>query len=156
MRERFMPSEREKGITQPFIVYCTATTPLLVDCCDIPYMKDLPLCSFSHNLSTFVRSFTNPFLFFHSTLVLTSLCPFSLPLPLFPFLTPVHPPLPPLPPSLPLSLSLRELKNEVPERGVLGYLCCCCWKKPRAVVTVHLENAHDLKKQDITGAGDNF
>ena len=104
MRERFMPSEREKGITQPFIVYCTATTPLLVDCCDIPYMKYLPLCSFSHNLSTFVRSFTNPFLFFHSTLVLTSLCPFSLPLPLFPFLTPVHhPTLPSLPPSLSLS-----------------------------------------------------
>ena len=53
-------------------------------------------------------------------------------------------------------LSLRELKNEVPERGVLGYLCCCCWKKPQAVVTDHLENAHDLKKQDITGAGDSF
>ena len=32
-------------------------------------------------------------------------------------------------------------------------LCCCFWRRPLALVTVHLENAHDLKKQDLTGAG---
>ena len=47
----------------------------------------------------------------------------------------------------------RELVKDAPVRGMVGMLCCCCWSKPRAVVTVHLEDAHDLKKQDITGAG---
>ena len=47
----------------------------------------------------------------------------------------------------------RQLMMDVPVRGVMGILCCCCWKRPRALVTVHLEDAHDLKKQDITGAG---
>ncbi|CAI8004166.1 Calpain-5, partial [Geodia barretti] len=47
----------------------------------------------------------------------------------------------------------KELKLEAPERGVMGVLCCCLWRRPRALVTVHLENAHDLKKQDMTGAG---
>ena len=49
----------------------------------------------------------------------------------------------------------RQLMMDVPVRGVMGILCCCCWKRPRALVTVHLEDAHDLKKQDITGAGQN-
>ena len=49
----------------------------------------------------------------------------------------------------------RQLMMDVPVRGVMGMLCCCCWKRPRALVTVHLEDAHDLKKQDITGAGQN-
>ena len=47
----------------------------------------------------------------------------------------------------------RELVKAGPVRGVMGMLCCCCWKKPHALVTVHLEDAHGLKKQDITGAG---
>ena len=51
------------------------------------------------------------------------------------------------------SLSTRELKLDAPERGLKGVLCCCLWRRPRALVTVHLENAHDLKKQDVTGAG---
>ena len=119
-----MPSERSEreeklGVTKllrPFIVYCTATTPV------VPYM----------NLSLYICSFLYPFLFFLSTLVLL-LHLMHLSLPILPdspspFLTPVLPLS--LPPSLPppLSLSLRELK--VPERGVLGFLCCCCWKKP--------------------------
>jgi calpain-5 len=47
----------------------------------------------------------------------------------------------------------KELVKAGPVRGVVGVLCCCCWKRPRALVTVHLEDAHGLKKQDITGAG---
>ena len=50
-------------------------------------------------------------------------------------------------------ISCRELKKDFPTRGLLGYLCCCFWRRPQAQVTVHLEDAHDLKKQDITGAG---
>lgn len=49
---------------------------------------------------------------------------------------------------------VRELKKDVPTRGFFGYLCFCCWKKPQVLVTVHLEEAHDLKKQDLTGAGE--
>ena len=33
-------------------------------------------------------------------------------------------------------------------------ICCCCWQRPRVLLTVHLENGHHLKKQDITGAGE--
>ena len=47
----------------------------------------------------------------------------------------------------------RELTRDIPTRRVLGVLCCCCWRRPHALVTVHLEDAHGLKKQDITGAG---
>ena len=45
------------------------------------------------------------------------------------------------------------LKKDVPGRGVLGYLCCCCVRPPRAVVTVFLDTAQNLHKQDLVGAG---
>ena len=46
------------------------------------------------------------------------------------------------------------MKNDVPTRGFCGYLCCCCFRAPRAVVTVHLDTAQDLAKQDLVGAGE--
>ena len=48
----------------------------------------------------------------------------------------------------------RFLKKDVPGRGCLGYLCCCCFHAPQATVTVHLDTAQDLAKQDIVGAGE--
>lgn len=45
------------------------------------------------------------------------------------------------------------LKKDAPSRGMLGYLCCCCVRTPRALVTVHLDTAQDLQKQDLVGAG---
>ena len=48
----------------------------------------------------------------------------------------------------------RFLKKDVPGRGCLGYLCCCCFRAPQATVTVHLDTAQDLAKQDIVGAGE--
>ena len=45
------------------------------------------------------------------------------------------------------------MTKEVPGRGVLGYLCCCCVGAPQALVTVKVINAVGLEKQDMTGAG---
>ena len=53
-----------------------------------------------------------------------------------------------------MHLHCRFLKKDVPTRGCLGYLCCCCVRAPRAVVTVHLDSAQDLAKQDIVGVGE--
>ena len=55
--------------------------------------------------------------------------------------------------SLSICFNYRFLKKEVPGRGCLGYLCCCCFRAPQAVVTVHLDGAQDLEKQDLIGAG---
>ena len=52
------------------------------------------------------------------------------------------------------SIFHRFLKKDVPGRGCLGYLCCCCFHAPQATVTVHLDTAQDLAKQDIVGAGE--
>ncbi len=49
--------------------------------------------------------------------------------------------------------SHSQMKKDVPTRGFLGYLCCCCFGAPKAVVTVHLDGAQGLAKQDMTGAG---
>ena len=48
----------------------------------------------------------------------------------------------------------RCLERDVPTLGWLGHLCCCCVHAPQAVVTVHLDSAKDLAKQDIVGAGE--
>ncbi len=45
------------------------------------------------------------------------------------------------------------MKNDVPKRSPLAFLCCCCFPKPTSVVTVHLDSAQGLEKQDIMGAG---
>ena len=50
----------------------------------------------------------------------------------------------------------RFLKKDVPTRGCLGYLCCCCFRAPQATITVHLDSAQDLAKQDIVGTGENI
>ena len=47
----------------------------------------------------------------------------------------------------------RMLCREEPSRGFFGYLCCCCYRRPQALVTVTLLNAQGLAKQDLTGAG---
>ena len=41
----------------------------------------------------------------------------------------------------------------MPKRGVLGFLCCCCYRAPTALVTVKLDAAQELEKQDLVGAG---
>ena len=38
----------------------------------------------------------------------------------------------------------------------MGYLCCCCVKAPKALVTVQLDTAQDLHKQDLVGAGERY
>ncbi len=48
----------------------------------------------------------------------------------------------------------RMLTADVPKRNPLAFLCCCCFPQPRAVVTVHLDSAKSLEKQDIIGAGE--
>lgn len=48
----------------------------------------------------------------------------------------------------------RCLERDVPTLGWFGYLCCCCVHAPQAVVTVHLDSAKDLAKQDIVGVGE--
>ena len=45
------------------------------------------------------------------------------------------------------------MKKDIPTRGFLGYLCCCCYGAPQSLVTVHLDTAQGLVKQDIMGAG---
>ena len=50
--------------------------------------------------------------------------------------------------------SYRELRMDSPSRGCLGYLCCCCVRLPQAVVTVKLECATELAKQDMIGKGE--
>ncbi|KAL5506663.1 hypothetical protein EMCRGX_G008375 [Ephydatia muelleri] len=47
----------------------------------------------------------------------------------------------------------RVLKYDGPRRGCLGFLCCCCVGLPQAVVTVKLECATELAKQDMIGKG---
>ena len=47
----------------------------------------------------------------------------------------------------------RELKKDVPARGMLYYLCCCCMRYPDALVTVHMDSASGLEKQDFVGEG---
>ena len=54
---------------------------------------------------------------------------------------------------LPFPPPSRLLKNDAPGRGFLGYLCCCCFGAPKAVLTVTLDTAQDLQKQDVMGAG---
>ena len=41
----------------------------------------------------------------------------------------------------------------MPGRGILYYLCCCCMRYPDALVTVHLDSASGLEKQDFVGEG---
>ena len=48
----------------------------------------------------------------------------------------------------------RCLERDVPTLGWLGHLCCCCVRAPQAVVTVHLDSAKYLAKQDIVGVGE--
>ena len=50
--------------------------------------------------------------------------------------------------------SYRVLKYDGPRRGCLGFLCCCCVGLPQAVVTVKLECATELAKQDMIGKGE--
>ena len=52
-----------------------------------------------------------------------------------------------------MCLLSRELKKDVPSRGMLHYLCCCCTRYPDALVTVHLDSASGLAKQDFVGEG---
>ena len=37
---------------------------------------------------------------------------------------------------------------------MMYYLCCCCMRYPQALVTVHLDSATGLEKQDFMGAGE--
>jgi calpain-5 len=47
----------------------------------------------------------------------------------------------------------REWKTDAPSRGIGGFLCPCCVKPYRGMVSVHVHGAQGLAKQDLTGAG---
>jgi len=51
-------------------------------------------------------------------------------------------------------MNYRELSKDIPNRGMIYYLCCCCMKYPQALVTVHLDRATGLEKQDLMGVGE--